>query len=105
VADLESFDVGEILTLTDSGGLVWTVHTYRAVTTRRRLQLNEEHDSYRWVLPAALARFGNQVDWLMPALAASGAIPADEASCLRSGPTASDQVVAHTSVPGKPHAC
>ena len=100
VADLESFDVGKILTLTDNGGLVWTVHTYRAVTTRRRLKLNEEHDSYRWVLPAALARFGNQVDWLLPALAASGAILADEASCSRWGPTESVQAPARTSMTG-----
>lgn len=71
VADLESFGPGEVLTLQDDQGSVWVVHTFKAVTTRRRLQLNDEHDGYRWVHPKAVARFSNRVDWLGAVLVAA----------------------------------
>jgi len=89
VADLESFDPGDILTLPDSQGLAWTVHTYRAVSIRRRLRLNDEHDTYRWVQPKAVARFSNRVGWLGPVLVASGVLESDHSSGSPSG-TASD---------------
>jgi 8-oxo-dGTP pyrophosphatase MutT (NUDIX family) len=72
VVDLESFTTGEVLELADGSGRPWTVHTFRAVTHRRRLVLNEEHDAYRWVDVKAVARFGNQVGWLGRALSAAG---------------------------------
>ncbi|WP_423184996.1 NUDIX domain-containing protein [Arthrobacter sp. NyZ413] len=52
------------LALTDPTGRPWLVHTFKAVTSRRRLRLNEEHVSYRWTHPAKVSRFSNRVDWL-----------------------------------------
>lgn len=72
VIDLEAFVEGDVLELTDAHGEVWTVHTYRANTTRRRLVLNEEHDAHKWVEPRAVARFGNSVSWLEEVLTAAG---------------------------------
>jgi ADP-ribose pyrophosphatase YjhB (NUDIX family) len=72
VVDLDSFAEGDIIELTDAHGQVWTVHTYRAATTRRRLVLNEEHDAHRWVQLRSVARFGNRVSWLGDVLAAAG---------------------------------
>lgn len=72
VADLESFREGDVLELSDDQGRVWTVHTFSAVSNRRRLLLNEEHDAYRWVDPRAVSRFSNRVDWLGVALVAAG---------------------------------
>jgi ADP-ribose pyrophosphatase YjhB (NUDIX family) len=71
IVDLESFVEGDVLELADSDGHTWTVHTFRAVTTRRRLVLNEEHDAYKWVDVRAVPRFANQVGWLAMALAAA----------------------------------
>lgn len=50
--------------LADHRGDPWLVHTFKAVTTRRRLLINEEHDSYRWTAPAKVSRFSNRVEWL-----------------------------------------
>jgi 8-oxo-dGTP pyrophosphatase MutT (NUDIX family) len=71
-ADLESFVQGAVLELPDSDGELWNVHTFRATTTRRRLVLNHEHDTYKWVEPRAVARFGNRVSWLGEVLSAAG---------------------------------
>jgi ADP-ribose pyrophosphatase YjhB (NUDIX family) len=71
VVDLESLVEGDVLELADSDGHTWTVHTFRAVTTRRRLVLNEEHDAYKWVDVRAVPRFANQVGWLATVLAAA----------------------------------
>jgi 8-oxo-dGTP pyrophosphatase MutT (NUDIX family) len=70
--DLESLDEGEVLELADSQGELWRVHTFRATTSRRRLVLNHEHDSYRWVQLRAVARFSNRVCWLGEVLSAAG---------------------------------
>lgn len=75
VTDLDSFDEGEVLALTDAQGASWTVHTYRATTTRRRLVLNWEHDAHKWVEPRAVARFGNRVAWLWQVLEAVEVVP------------------------------
>jgi ADP-ribose pyrophosphatase YjhB (NUDIX family) len=72
VVDLDSFVEGDILELPDANGRTWTVHTYRAATTRRRLVLNEEHDAHRWVQLRSVVRFGNRVSWLEDVLAAAG---------------------------------
>lgn len=72
VIDIDSFVEGDIVELTDAHGEVWTVHTYRATTTRRRLVLNEEHDAHKWVKPRDVARFGNSVSWLSEVLTATG---------------------------------
>jgi 8-oxo-dGTP pyrophosphatase MutT (NUDIX family) len=76
-ADLDSFAACDVLTLPDGQGFVWTVHTFKAVTTRRRLELNDEHDAYRWVRPQAVERFSNRVSWLSSVLDATGALLGD----------------------------
>ncbi|MEU8867282.1 NUDIX domain-containing protein [Streptomyces umbrinus] len=63
-ADLVDLESGRTLQLEGAGRGHWTVHTFRAATEIRRLQLNYEHDSHRWVKPRALSRFGNRVSWL-----------------------------------------
>jgi 8-oxo-dGTP pyrophosphatase MutT (NUDIX family) len=74
VAELDSFREGEVLELSDADGRLWTIHTFQAVTTRRRLILNEEHDAYKWVEPRAVARFGNRVSWLDDVILAAGVV-------------------------------
>ena len=37
---------------------------YTAVSKRRRLAINDEHDAYRWTAPAKISRFSNRVAWL-----------------------------------------
>lgn len=62
--DLAAFrPVGQLL-ISDDAGNPWLVHTYTAVTTRRRLTINDEHDAYRWTVPSKISRFSNRVPWL-----------------------------------------
>lgn len=63
-------DRGPILKIPDSQGMVWTVHTFAAETHDRRLKLNWEHDSFRWVRPEKVLRFDGQVTWLRDVLEA-----------------------------------
>ena len=70
VADLNMLERGPALRLEDAAGNTWTVHTFRADTHRKRLRLNWEHDTYRWVAPGAVARFDGQVSWLGDVIAA-----------------------------------
>lgn len=63
IADLTAFEQGPALELLD-GEVLWVVHTFRADTTRRRLELNWEHDAYRWVRRSSLRRFCGRVAWL-----------------------------------------
>ncbi|MFE4833584.1 hypothetical protein ACFRAU_02755 [Arthrobacter sp. NPDC056691] len=37
------------------------MHTFTAVSKRRRLTINDEHDAYRWTVPAKISRFSNRV--------------------------------------------
>jgi 8-oxo-dGTP pyrophosphatase MutT (NUDIX family) len=62
--DLSRFEKRASLLLADDSGNPWLVHTFKAVTTRRRLCINEEHDTYRWTAPAKVSRFTNRVEWL-----------------------------------------
>ncbi|MDQ0799551.1 NUDIX domain-containing protein [Arthrobacter sp. SLBN-112] len=62
--DLAAFQTGEQLLISDKAGNPWLVHTYTAVSKRRRLTINEEHDAYRWTIPAKVSRFSNRVPWL-----------------------------------------
>ncbi len=64
VADLAFLNPGPVLDLPDERGGSWLVHVFRADTEQRRLQLNWEHDAYRWVLPQRLGRFDARVTWL-----------------------------------------
>lgn len=52
------------LTLADTAGNPWLVHTFKATTSRRKLRLDHEHLSYRWTHPSKVSRFSNRVDWL-----------------------------------------
>ncbi len=72
VSDLLDFRAGGILTLPDNSGSTWVVHTYTAVTSKRRLSLDWEHESFRWTTPERTARFVNRVQWLDSVLTATG---------------------------------
>jgi 8-oxo-dGTP pyrophosphatase MutT (NUDIX family) len=62
--DLIDFRQGVPLRLTDHGGNPWLVHTFTAVTPRRRLSINDEHDTFRWTAPSKVRRYSNRVAWL-----------------------------------------
>ncbi|WP_311214702.1 MULTISPECIES: NUDIX domain-containing protein [unclassified Arthrobacter] len=63
---------GVMLFLNDEAGSTWVVHTFTAVTSKRRLVLDWEHDSFRWTIPEKTARFANRVVWLDTVLEATG---------------------------------
>ena len=71
LGDLTDFQPGEALLIADQFGNPWLVHTFRALSTRRRLTLNDEHDAYRWCRRAKISRFSNRVTWLDPVLQAA----------------------------------
>lgn len=62
--DLTALDEGPVLLLPDGQRQTWPVHTYLAQTQQRRLRLNWEHTTYRWVQPSRLRRFDGRVSWL-----------------------------------------
>ena len=70
VSDLDELATGPVLEI-QQRGMTWKVHTFRAETRRRRLELNWEHDSYRWVPPSKVPRFAGRVGWLDEVLVAS----------------------------------
>jgi 8-oxo-dGTP pyrophosphatase MutT (NUDIX family) len=55
---------GPDLVISDDDGQPWLVHTFTAVTSKRRLHIDWEHDSYRWTAPGKMKRFANRVAWL-----------------------------------------
>lgn len=67
VVDLSSWTDGPILEIAGDGAL-WSVHTFSAITEKKRLNLNWEHDCYRWVRPSAVRGFDGQVLWLSTVL-------------------------------------
>ncbi|MET3812535.1 NUDIX domain-containing protein [Arthrobacter sp. UYEF3] len=69
--DLAGFQPGEPLLLPDEDGNPWLIHTFTAVSSRRRLTLNDEHDGFRWTLPSKISRFSNRVPWLDTVLQAA----------------------------------
>jgi 8-oxo-dGTP pyrophosphatase MutT (NUDIX family) len=70
--DLLDLRQGPALVIADGTGARWLVHTFTAVTSRRRLNINWEHDSYRWTTAPKAKRFTNRVDWLENVLDATG---------------------------------
>jgi 8-oxo-dGTP pyrophosphatase MutT (NUDIX family) len=74
-SDLTGFRQGAPLLLTDHRGHPWLVHTFTAVTPRRRLTLNDEHDDFRWAAPSKVSRFSNRVAWLDQVLEAAKTRP------------------------------
>lgn len=64
LGDLTAFQPADQLLISDDAGHPWLVHAYTAATTRRRLTINDEHDAYRWTVPAKISRFSNRVPWL-----------------------------------------
>ncbi|MGM0930494.1 MAG: NUDIX domain-containing protein [Actinomycetota bacterium] len=73
--DLLDLRQGPVLVVTDGSGAPWLVHTFTALTSRRRLRTNWEHDSYRWTAPHKAKRFTNRVAWLDEVLDATGHCP------------------------------
>lgn len=69
--DLLELRAGPSLVIDDAGGNQWLVYTFRALTQRRRLQIDWEHDDYRWIAPYKITRFGNRVPWLDAVLSAT----------------------------------
>jgi 8-oxo-dGTP pyrophosphatase MutT (NUDIX family) len=61
--DLEALVSGPVLHL-HGDGRDWRVHTFRAITTTRRLTLNWEHVEYLWARPSTIPRFDGRVAWL-----------------------------------------
>lgn len=61
--NLLDFRPGPALVIT-SEAEPWLIHTFTAVTSQRRLRIDWEHDSYRWIAPNKVRRFGNRVAWL-----------------------------------------
>lgn len=70
--DLLDLRQGPDLVIADSSGTPWLIHTFTALTSRRRLKVNWEHDSYRWTDPHKAKRFANRVSWLDTVLEATG---------------------------------
>jgi 8-oxo-dGTP pyrophosphatase MutT (NUDIX family) len=73
--DLIGFRPGAPLLLTDHDGNPWLVHTFTAVTPRRRLTINDEHDDFRWAASSKVRRISNRVAWLDQVLEAAKARP------------------------------
>jgi 8-oxo-dGTP pyrophosphatase MutT (NUDIX family) len=73
--DLLDFRQGPCLVVPDGSGTPWFVHTFTALTARRRLRIASEHDSYRWTSPNKAKRFANRVSWLDKVLEATGHCP------------------------------
>ncbi|MFD2364331.1 MULTISPECIES: NUDIX domain-containing protein [unclassified Arthrobacter] len=72
VEDLQALHQGPDLVVTDRSGTPWLVHTFTALTYRRRLGINREYDCYRWTDPRKAKRFANRVSWLDSVLSATG---------------------------------
>jgi 8-oxo-dGTP pyrophosphatase MutT (NUDIX family) len=73
-ANLLDLRAGPDLVINDDNAEPWLVHTFTAVTSRRRLEIDWEHDSYRWTAPGKVERFVNRVSWLDHVLHANGFI-------------------------------
>lgn len=73
--DLVGFRQGTPLLLPDSHGSPWLVHTFTASARNRRLSVNDEHDTFRWVAPSKIRRFSNRVTWLDQVLGAAPVPP------------------------------
>lgn len=81
VVDLTSLTPGPVLEIPDSAGHVWPVRTFVASTPRKRLTLNWEHDTYRWVRPRRLRSFDGRVPWVD---AVMSAVTSDACASMRS---------------------
>jgi 8-oxo-dGTP pyrophosphatase MutT (NUDIX family) len=73
-ASLLDLRAGPNLVINDDDTEPWLVHTFAAVTSRRRLEIDWEHDSYRWIAPDKVKRFINRESWLDHVLHATGFI-------------------------------
>ncbi|MEV4951284.1 NUDIX domain-containing protein [Paenarthrobacter nitroguajacolicus] len=74
--DLLGLLPGPDLVVADGLGNPWLIHTFTALTSRRRLKVNWENDAYRWTAPHKAKRFANRVVWLDNVLDATGHVPA-----------------------------
>lgn len=64
LVDLTSLEAGPVLSIRDAAGQAWQVHTFAATTMHKRLTLNWEHETYRWVAPRRVGKFDGRVQWL-----------------------------------------
>lgn len=72
VKDLLDFHQGPDVVVKDDRDLPWLIHTFIAVSSRRRLRIDWEHDAYRWTPVGKTKRFANRVSWLDTVLIANG---------------------------------
>jgi 8-oxo-dGTP pyrophosphatase MutT (NUDIX family) len=72
LVDLISLEAGPVLSICDAAGQPWQVHTFNASTLRKRLTLNWEHDTYRWVHARRLRKYDGRVPWLDTVVGAAG---------------------------------
>lgn len=79
VSQLLDLRAGPALLIDDRGGNPWLVHTFTAVTSKRRLEMDWEHEACRWTAPGKVKRFANRVAWLDDVLQATGFLPAADA--------------------------
>lgn len=70
--DLLDLLQGPDVILKDDRDKWWMIHTFIAVSNRRRLKIDWEHDAYRWTPAGKTKRFGNRVPWLDQILTATG---------------------------------
>jgi len=66
--ELDTFRTGPILTIPAST-TIWQIHPFLAETTHRQLQLNWEHERYRWIKVSQRTRY-QRVGWLEDVLSA-----------------------------------
>ncbi|MFB9859470.1 NUDIX domain-containing protein [Paenarthrobacter aurescens] len=74
--DLLDLRPGPHLVLADGAGNPWLVHTFTVSTSQRRLRMDWEHESYRWISASKVKRFSNRVSWLDDVLTATGHLTA-----------------------------
>jgi ADP-ribose pyrophosphatase YjhB (NUDIX family) len=70
--DLLDFHQGPDVIVNDNRDLPWLIHTFKAVSSRRRLKIDWEHDAYRWTPVGKTKRFTNKVPWLESVLRTTG---------------------------------
>ncbi|MFS2087731.1 NUDIX domain-containing protein [Paenarthrobacter nicotinovorans] len=71
-SDISELRSGPKVMMRDGSGAPWLVHTFTAVTSTRRLEIDWEHEAYRWTPPSKVKRFSNRVYWLDQVLEATG---------------------------------
>lgn len=67
---------GPAIVIEDSDAQPLRVHTFRASSSQRRLEINREHyESYRWTARAKVRRFVNRAGWVERVVQATNSAP------------------------------